>query len=127
MKKIKILLMTLALGLLVLVGCTNEAEMPSFLLNELGTISLEDTETPIRYDINQNRAQDQVIISRNEEVSPYNFSRSEEIYDLEDVTVTEEEIIIEYEGQVETFIRLSESVVEAANKVRYQYIGLMPE
>lgn len=121
MKRIGLLLMTFLVALLVLVGCSNEEELPSFFLSEIGSLPLEETETPIHYFVNQPRARDQVIIIRNEVVSPHNYSTSEEMYDLDDVTVTDEEIIIEYEGEAATFNRLSESVAENEDKVRYQY------
>lgn len=122
MKRLKYVLLLLTVGLLILAGCSDEEEFPMFSLSEVGSLPLEETETPIHYFVNPSRARDQVIIARNEVVSPHNFSMSEEMYDLDHVTITDEEIILEYEGQMVTFTRLSESVVENEDKVRYQYL-----
>lgn len=114
-------------GLMVLVGCSAEEEFESFSLMEISGIEWEDEETPTNYMVNYPDRQGQVMILRNEMISEAEFSKSEGFYDLDHVSVTDGEIVIEYEGKVDTFKRLSESVVENEDKVRYQYIGASGE
>lgn len=115
------------MGLMILVGCSAEEEFESFSLMEISGIEWEDEETPTNYMVNYPDRQGQVMILRNEMISEAEFSKSEGFYDLDHVSVTDGEIVIEYEGKVDTFKRLSESVVENEDKVRYQYIGASGE
>ena len=107
MKKIKLVLLFLILGFFVLIGCSTEEETPSFSLRELASVALDN----------------EVRIYRNEVKSENNFSQKETIYDLDAVSVTEDEIIIEYNGQTEIFERLSSSVVQNEDRIQYEYFG----
>lgn len=127
MKRLGKYIVVIFVGLMVLVGCSAEEEFESFSLTYNGVIDAEDTETPRLYIVNHETASNQVIIIRNEQMGLNVPSGNEEAYDLENVEVSDEEIIIEYEGQIETFKRLSESVVENEDKVRYQYIDASGE
>ena len=127
MKRLGKYIVVIFVGLMVLVGCSAEEEFESFSLMEISGIEWEDEETPTNYMVNYPDRQGQVMILRNEMISEAEFSKSEGFYDLDHVSVTDEEIIIEYEGKIDTFKRLSESVVENEDKVRYQYIGASGE
>jgi len=122
----KFILMLLA-GIFLLTGCALEDETSedflSFTLVEMGTVSAEDEETPVLYIVDPEEAKDQVVIFRNERVDEMTFTETEEQYDLEDVTVTKDEIILTYDGQEDHFKRLSSSVVENEDKVQYEYHG----
>ncbi len=121
MRRLVKILLFFSLGSLVMAGCSTEEAFESFTLSDIGTVSLDDAETPIRYMVSPSRAEDQVIILRNERANEMEIGINEETYDLEKVTVTDKEIVIEYEGQTETFERLSESVVQNEDRVQYQY------
>ena len=127
MKRLGKYIVVIFVGLMVLVGCSAEEEFESFSLMEISGIEWEDEETPTNYMVNYPDRQGQVMILRNEMISEAEFSKSEGFYDLDHVSVTDKEIIIEYEGKIDTFKRLSESVVENEDKVRYQYIGASGE
>lgn len=127
MKKIKLVLTFFILGLFVLVGCSTEEANPSFILTELASVQWDDEETPITYVVNPDEAIDKIFVYRNEMVSETFFDRTEEIYDLDAATVTDDEIIIEYDGKTETFERLSSSVVQNEERQQYEYSGLSEE
>lgn len=127
MKKIKLVLTFFILGLFALVGCSTEEATPSFILLELMSVQWDDEETPITYIVNPDEARDKIIIYRNEMISETIFDRTEETYNLDAVTVTDDEIVIEYDGKTETFERLSSSVVQNEERQQYEYIGLSEE
>ena len=107
MKKIKLVLLFLILGFFVLIGCSTEEVTPSFSLRELASVALDNEDIPVMYIVNTDGTKNEVRIYRNEVKSENNFSQKETIYDLDAVSVTEDEIIIEYNGQTEIFERLS--------------------
>lgn len=112
------------LSTLFLLGCgNNDEEFESFTLQELGMLPLEDTETPTLYIVNADEAENQVTIFKNE-VIDIGYSSVQEVYEIDNILVTEDEITIEYNGQVETFTRLSGTVAENDDKVQYQYTDL---
>lgn len=121
MRRIAKVFSILIVGLFVLTGCGGEEEFESFSLHVTSDMDPNDEETPASYTVNHPEAKDQVVLIRSEKISPTKFDRSEERFDLENVTVTDEEITIEYDGQTETFSRLSESVAENEDGVWYQY------
>lgn len=121
-KKVSKLFTVFFISLFILVGCATE-EVESFSLHALLDVHHEDEETPKIYIVNHEEAKDQVILLKNEWVSEFETKTIEERYDLENATVTEDEITIEYDGQVETFKRLSESVAENEDKFQYEYIN----
>lgn len=122
MRRIKTLFTVLVISLFILVGCTTE-EVESFSLYALLDLHHEDEVTPKIYIVNHEEARNQVVLLKNEWVSEFETKTIEERYDLESATVTDEEITIEYDGQVETFKRLSESVAENEDKFQYEYIN----
>lgn len=125
MKRFQKILSILILSVLFLLGCENsEEEFASFTLQEIGMLKLEDTETPRTYIVNSAEAENQVITIKNNEMNEQATSGVTETYDLENATVTEDEITIEYNGRVETFKRLSESVAENDDNIQYQYTDL---
>ena len=110
--------------LLFLTGCaleneSSQDEVPNFTLQELGVIPLEDEENPTLYRV----AEGEVTIFRNDVMDVAVIGQSEETYELEDVVITEDEIIVTYEGEEDRFKWLSSSVVENENKIQYQYFG----
>ena len=123
MKKIKLVLLFLILGFFVLIGCSTEEVTPSFSLRELASVALDNEEIPVMYIVNTDGTKNEVRIYRNEVKSENNFSQKETIYDLDAVSVTEDEIIIEYNGQTEIFERLSSSVVQNEDRIQYEYFG----
>ena len=123
MKKIKLVLLFLILGVFVLIGCSTEEVTPSFSLRELASVALDNEDIPVMYIVNTDGTKNEVRIYRNEVKSENNFSQKETIYDLDAVSVTEDEIIIEYNGQTEIFERLSSSVVQNEDRIQYEYLG----
>lgn len=125
MKRFQKILSILILSVLFLMGCGNtEEEFASFTLQEIGLLKLEDTEMPRTYIVNADEAENQVVMIKNNEMNGQATSGVTETYDLENATVTEDEITIEYNGQVEKFTRLSGTVAENDDKVQYQYTDL---
>ena len=127
MKKTKLVLTFFILGLFLLAGCSTEEATPSFILKELASVQWDDEETPVTYVVNPDEARDKIFVYRNEMVSETVFDRTEEIYDLDAATVTDDEIVIEYDGKTETFERLSSSVVQNEERQQYEYSGLSEE
>lgn len=127
MKKKKLVLTFFILGSFLLAGCSNEEATPSFILKELASVQWDDEETPVTYVVNPDEARDKIYVYRNEMVSETVFDRTEEIYDLDAATVTDDEIVIEYDGKTETFERLSSSVVQNEERQQYEYSGLSEE
>ena len=127
MKKTKLVLTFFILGLFVLAGCSTEEATPSFILQELMSVQWDDEETPVTYIVNPDEARDKILIYRNEMISETIFDRREETYDLDAVTVTDDEIVIEYDGKTEKFERLSSSVAQNEERQQYQYSGLSEE
>ena len=123
MRKIKLVLMFLILGFFVLIGCSTEEVTPSFTLQELASVQLNDEETPTMYVVNPDKMRNQMIVYRNEIINETAFGKTETIYDLENVTVIDDEIVIEYDGKTETFERLSSSVVQNEDRIQYEYFG----
>lgn len=121
MKHLKNIFAFILVSLLFLVGCAAEEAFESFTLEYVGLMDGDDTETPYLYLVNPETASNQVAIFRNERVDATTSSSAVEEFELDYVTVTDEEIVLEYEGQVETFERLSESVVRSEDNVQYQY------
>lgn len=121
MRRITKIFLMLTAGLFILVGCAAEEEFASFSLNAFSGMDSTDEETPNTYIVNHPEAKDQIVILRNEKISAVEFGIAEERFDLENVSVTDEEITIEYDGQVDTFSRLSESVVENEEGIWYEY------
>lgn len=120
-------LLFFSLGLLVMVGCSTEEAFESFSLEYVGILDGEDTETPYLYVVNLETAENRLAIFRNEIVDATTLSTGVEEFELDNVTVTDDEIVIEYDGQVETFERLSESVVRNEDNVQYQYREILVE
>lgn len=123
MKKRKLVFAFLILGLFVLVGCSTEEATPTFTLQELASVQWDDEETPTMYIVNPEMGRDQIIIYQNEQVSDVIFGQKETTYDLENATITDDEIVIEYDGKTKTFERLSSSVVQNEDRLQYQYFG----
>ncbi len=111
---------TLLIGLLMLVGCTAEEELPSFTLQELSVANFTE-DIPAIYLVNSKNAPNQITIMKNEMVNEIDFVQTEEKYPLENVELTEDEIVLEYNNQVDRFNRLSETIAEDENNNRYQY------
>ncbi len=111
---------TLLIGLLMLVGCTAEEELPSFTLQELSGANFTE-DIPAIYLVNSKNAPNQITIMKNEMVNEIDFVQTEEKYPLENVELTEDEIVLEYNNQVDRFNRLSETIAEDENNNRYQY------
>lgn len=122
----------IALGLFVLSGCAieesededavTEEAFDSFALQAM-SVNWDDVDTPILYIIAPEEAESQVRISRNKLENEKVQGSEESIHELEDTTVNDEEIIIQYDGQEDRFERLSESVAKDENGERYEYIG----
>src|SRR5690625_3331787 len=107
--------------LLFLTGCaleneSSQDEVPNFTLQELGVIPLEDEENPTLYRV----AEGEVTIFRNDVMDVAVIGQSEETYELENVVITEDEIIVTYESEEDSFEWLSSSVVDNENKIQYQ-------
>ena len=111
---------TLLIGLLILVGCTAEEELPSFTLQELSGANFTE-DIPAIYLVNSKNAPNQITIMKNEMVNEIDFVQTEEKYPLENVELTEDEIVLEYNNQVDRFNRLSETIADDENNNRYQY------
>ena len=111
---------TLLIGLLMLVGCTAEEELPSFTLQELSGANFTE-DIPAIYLVNSKNAPNQITIMKNEMVNEIDFVQTEEKYPLENVELTEDEVVLEYNNQVDRFNRLSETIAEDENNNRYQY------
>lgn len=111
---------TLLIGLLMLVGCTAEEELPSFTLQELSGANFTE-DIPAIYLVNSKNDPNQITIMKNEMVNEIDFVQTEEKYPLENVELTEDEIVLEYNNQVDRFNRLSETIAEDENNNRYQY------
>ena len=124
MKKIIVRLAVLMVGLFLLTGCSTEEVTPSFILRELAAVQWDDEETPVNYTVNPKEARDQIYIYKNEMISPTVFGQSEESFSLDKATVTDDEITIEYDGKIETFERLSSSVVQNEDRIQYEYFEL---
>ena len=122
-KSIKLLLSLGIIGLLFLVGCDNSAgtdsSIESFSLTRLQS-SESDAENPDRYIVAPKEAQDKVILFV--PALGENIGTKEKIeYELENATVTDDEIIIQFNGEKHHFDRLSESVAENEVGIQYQY------
>ena len=124
MKKIIVRLAVLMVGLFLLTGCSTEEVTPSFILRELAAVQCDDEETPVTYTVNPEEARDHIYIYKNEMISPTVFGQSEESFSLDKATVTDDEITIEYDGKIETFERLSSSVVQNEDRIQYEYFEL---
>ena len=124
MKKIIVRLAVLMVGLFLLTGCSTEEVTPSFILRELAAVQWDDEETPVTYTVNPKEARDQIYIYKNEMISPTVFGQSEESFSLDKATVTDDEITIEYDGKIETFERLTPSVVQNEDRIQYEYFEL---
>lgn len=111
---------TLLIGLLMLVSCTAEEELPSFTLQELSGANFTE-DIPAIYLVNSKNAPNQITIMKNEMVNEIDFVQTEEKYPLENVELTEDEIVLEYNNKVDRFNRLSETVAVDENNNRYQY------
>lgn len=122
-KSIKLLLSLGIIGLLFLGGCSNftgtNSGIESFSLTRLES-SESDAENPDRYIVAPEEKQDKIIlfvpalgekIGTNEQIE----------YELESATVTDDEIIIQFNGEKHHFDRLSESVAENEVGIQYQY------
>ena len=124
MKKIIVRLAVLMVGLFLLTGCSTEEVTPSFILREMAAVQWDDEETPVTYTVNPDEARDHIYIYKNEMISPTVFGQSEESFSLDKATVTDDEITIEYDGKIETFERLSSSVVQNEDRIQYEYFEL---
>lgn len=125
MKKWKVLVGFLMVSVFVLTGCADENEATaSFYLDEISGITSDDDETPYMYMVNPSYDENQVIVFRERVTMDRNAARAEEMYELDSATITDDEIVIEYNGKKETFKRLSESVAENEDKVQYQLISV---
>lgn len=114
----------LIVGFFIFTGCaineeSNEMNVEVFSLRELMP-GLNEDEDPTLYLVAPEEEPDKVGIYTSVMVNGVGES-IEEIYDLEGVTVTDDEIIIQYEGQKDHFERLSESVAENENSIQYHY------
>lgn len=81
----------------------------------------EDEVNPRLYIVAPETDEDKVGIYRNDLGEGFSIGQNEEIHDLESVAITDEEIIIEYNGQKDRFERLSESVAMNENNIRYHF------
>ncbi len=131
--QLKVVITLLVASLLLLTGCAieegrsgNDEGFDSFSLNSID-LKWEDTENPSFYIVAPNEEPDKVIFYKNVLVEEAVQESEEFQYELEEVLVTDEEILIQYEGQEERFERLSQTVAENENGVRYQYFGPVEE
>lgn len=124
MKNIIKLLFTLGIiGLFFLVGCNNlnetNSNTESFTLSRIEPME-SDAENPELYIVAPEEDQDKVILFV--PVLGENIGTSDKIeYELENVTVTDAEIIIQFNEEEHNFARLSESIAENEVGVQYQY------
>ena len=122
MKRIKVLFAILFMSIFILVGCSTEEATPNFHLSAIWGIESDDEETPTMYTVNGTN--NELTLFKNEVISEVEFGFTREEHELENATVTDEEITIEYDGQVVSLERVSESVAETENNVQYQYTDL---
>jgi len=120
-KKIKLYTSILIIGLFTLVGCSSEAEFESFSLQQIGTIDVADTENPTLYLVSPSEAEGTITIFYNEIVDETTGDSEIVEHDLEETSVTDDEIIIRYGNEEEVFERISSTVSVNENDVQYQY------
>ena len=114
--------MVLLTNILVLSACASDQEnFDSFSLEVVGLHGSEKEGSPYLYIINPEESRGEIGISTSREVSLGVFETTYEMYDLESTSVADEEIRFEFNGEILTFKRLSQSVVEDKHKVQYQY------
>jgi hypothetical protein len=109
-----------AATLFVLVGCGSEEEFESFTLEAID-LSWEDEINPTWYFVDQPDTQGKVLIMQHDLSEPGVIGSTQSEYELEHTSVTEDEITISFEDQTHRFERLSQTVAENEDKVRYQY------
>lgn len=113
----------LLMVLCIISGCstTNESDFDRFSLEILGLYGSEEEGSPYLYIVNPREAPSQVRLATQEMETHGVVNTVYEIFDLEGTTVTDEKIIIAFNGEELNFTRLSDSVVINENNIRYQY------
>lgn len=117
------------MGIFILSGCAVENEsaeegFDSFILQSIsGEVDLFDTEIPTLYNVAPETDKEKVQIMMNLPEDEVTHGTEQLEYDLEEVTVTGEEIVIQYDGKEEVFERLSGTVAENEDGVQYQYFA----
>lgn len=118
--KKKIITSFVLLSIILLTGCSKFSNVDGFHLMRLEDFH-EDFENPSRYSVSLKDNKDKVFVYTpdiGEKVS----EMKEQKYDLEEVKVTDEEIVIIIEGKEHYFTRLSSSIVEDKNNIQYEYV-----
>jgi len=111
----------LFIAMFSLAGCSSEAEFESFSLQQIGTVDVADTENPTLYLVSPSEAKGTITIFYNEIVDETTGDSEIVEHDLEETSVTDDEIIIRYEDGEEVFERRSSTVAVNENDVQYQY------
>lgn len=120
-KKVRLFLSILVISLFILVGCSQKEEFDSFSLEQIDQINLEDTENPTMYIVSPDQAIDEVTVIRNQVIDAVTSGSEIVEYELKETSVTDDEIVIKYEGEEDTFGRISSTVAVNENGIQYQY------